>query len=305
MDQETADALAKAIADAQAVANDPAATQDDVDEAAKAVKAAQDAFDAAKKVVEEPAPELDTTELEEAIGIATNDKANTPVLADAGAIDTTVEYVTSQAAQDLQSAIDEAQAVLDAAKEPGTTLTQDDVDAATAAIKDATKQFDNLTFKLVPVYRMYNKKTSEHMWTRSATEYNSCGKGSYIDWRQEGIAWYAPAGRETQSYDSSLGFVYVYRLYDKGRTGDHIYLTPGAEMNKYLAQGWVIDKGAGFWSVPKGFDRQQVVYRQVNNKLNRGKHHYTPSKTEYETNIAKNGWKGEGIKFYVVNKKSS
>ena len=161
---------------------------------------------------------------------------------------------------------------------------------------------------LIPIYRMYNTKTSEHLWTKSKKEYDSCGTGNYKDWRQENVAWYSPNLPTPASYAKSTqgDYVYVYRLYDKGRTGDHIYLTYGAEMKSYLSNGWVVDKGAGFWTLKKGATisgkKTIPIYRAYNPKLKRGKHHYTPSKTEYDTICKKHGWKPEGTKFYVVKK---
>ena len=162
--------------------------------------------------------------------------------------------------------------------------------------------------QLIPIYRMYNTKTSEHLWTKSKKEYDSCGKGNYRDWRQENVAWYSPNLKAPASYAQSTqgNYVYVWRLYDKGRTGDHIYLTYGAEMRQYLSNGWVVDKGAGFWTMKKGATisgRTTIpIYRAYNPKLKRGKHHYTPSKSEYDTICKKHGWKPEGVKFYVIKK---
>ena len=183
------------------------------------------------------------------------------------------------------------------------------VGATITVTKDVTltAQWKN-EIPLIPIYRMYNTKTSEHLWTKSKKEYDSCGKGSYVDWRQENIAWYSPNLKAPTSYAESTqgNFVYVWRLYDKGRTGDHIYLTYGAEMKQYLANGWVVDKGAGFWTLKKGTTmngRTTIpIYRAYNPKLKRGKHHYTPSKVEYDTICKKHGWKPEGVKFYVTKK---
>ena len=44
------------------------------------------------------------------------------------------------------------------------------------------------------------------------------------------------------------------------------------------------------------------IYRAYNPKLKRGKHHYTPSKLEYDKICKNNGWKPEGVKFYVIKK---
>ena len=165
--------------------------------------------------------------------------------------------------------------------------------------------------KLIPIYRMYNVRTSEHLWTKSKAEYDSCGRGNYIDWRQENMAWYSPNIPAPTDYysakQSTLGsYVYVWRLYDKYVTGDHIYLTYGAEMRDYLSRGWVVDKGAGFWTLKNGAKvsgRTSIpIYRAYNPKLSRGKHHYTPSKVEYDSICKHNGWTPEGTKFYVVKK---
>ncbi|MBQ3266961.1 MAG: hypothetical protein IJH08_03485 [Atopobiaceae bacterium] len=124
-----------------------------------------------------------------------------------------------------------------------------------------------------------------------------------VDLRRYGPNLKAPA-----SYAQSTqgDFVYVWRLYDKGRTGDHIYLVYGTEMKQYLADGWVVDKGAGFWTLRKGATingRTTIpIYRAYNYRLGRGKHHYTPSKVEYDSICKNNGWKPEGVKFYVIKK---
>ena len=165
--------------------------------------------------------------------------------------------------------------------------------------------------KLIPIYRMYNVRTSEHLWTKSKAEYDSCGRGAYKDWRKENVAWYSPnIPAPTDYYEpkmSTLGnYVYVWRLYDQYETGDHIYLTYGSEMDMYLSYGWQVDKGAGFWTLKKGNTIPKKttipIYRAYNSRLYRGKHHYTPSKVEYDSICKHNGWKPEGTKFYVVKK---
>ena len=162
--------------------------------------------------------------------------------------------------------------------------------------------------QLIPIYRMYNTKTSEHLWTKSKAEYNACGSGNYRDWRQEGVAWYSPSLKAPSDIFSGTqgDYVYVWRLYDRGRTGDHIYLVAGPEMSDYLSDGWVVDKGAGFWTLRKGATISGKttipIYRAYNYRLGRGKHHYTPSTVEYDKICKNNGWKPEGTKFYVIKK---
>ena len=77
-------------------------------------------------------------------------------------------------------------------------------------------------------------------------------------------------------------------------------------MKSYLSNGWVVDKGAGFWTLRKGARMSGKtiipIYRAYNPKLKRGKHHYTPSKVEYDSICKNHGWKPEGVKFYVIKK---
>ena len=258
---------------------------------------------------------VDKTALEQAIGEAREDRADTVVSNDGKKDAATgkemadkARYVSQADADKLDQALEVAQAVLDNPRS-----TQDEVDEATATLTAAKEAFDRAkkTYEavtLIPIYRMYNTKTSEHLWTKSKAEYNACGTGNYKDWRQENVAWYSPNLKAPANYAQSTqgNYVYVWRLYDKGRTGDHIYLTYGAEMKSYLANGWVVDKGAGFWTVKKGTTisgRTTIpIYRAYNYRLGRGKHHYTPSKTEYDTICKKYGWKPEGVKFYVIKK---
>ena len=136
----------------------------------------------------------------------------------------------------------------------------------------------------IPIYRMYNTKTSEHMWTKSRTEYESCGWGSYRDWNAEGIAWYAPTKSSTP----------VYRLYNR-KSGDHHYTTSKGERSKLLASGQWRDEGVAFYSDDK---KRVPLYRVYNGRLKRGQHHYTASKGERDSLVKNNGWRSEGIGFY-------
>ena len=311
--QAEKDAIDAAIAAAQTVLDDADATQAQVDAAVTSLAEAVAAV--TPKTAEEQGQPVDKTALQEAVDAAQTLVDAYAISEDGAGLEVGTQYVSQSAQDALSSAIAVAQAILDY---DGATEAQ--VKAATDALAAAQQSFEGavktveepepegIEVELIPIYRMYNTKTSEHLWTKSKAEYNACGTGNYKDWKQENIAWYSPNMKAPSSYDQSTQdcFVYVYRLYDKGRTGDHIYLTYGTEMRQYLADGWVVDKGAGFWTLTEGtvvIDRKTIpIYRAYNSKLKRGKHHYTPSKNEYDSICKNHGWKPEGVKFYVVKK---
>ena len=157
-------------------------------------------------------------------------------------------------------------------------------------INDYLLVFDNLTSSVTypaPLYRMYNTKTSEHLWTRNKAEYDSAGSGSYADWKAEGVAWYVPTSSSKP----------VYRLYNT-KSGDHHYTTSLVEKEKLLASGEWRDEGIAFYSATK-FDTNTIkIYRVYNGRLKRGQHHYTKSAAERDSLVKNNGWKDEGVSFY-------
>ena len=138
----------------------------------------------------------------------------------------------------------------------------------------------------VPLYRMYNTKTSEHLWTRSKAEYDSCGSGNYRDWKAEGVAWYAPRGGRP-----------VYRLYNL-KSGDHHYTTSAGEKASLLASGQWRDEGVAFYSATNKDSNTIKIYRVYNGRLKRGQHHYTKSAAERDSLVKNSGWRDEGIGFY-------
>ncbi len=142
----------------------------------------------------------------------------------------------------------------------------------------------------VSIYRMYNTKTSEHLWTTSKAEYNACGKGAYRDWRQEGVAWEAPDGEGEP----------VYRLYNRAM-GDHYYSMNEGEIRVLTGQyGWVLDNGGkpAFWSAASGDEGAKALYHVYNARLKRGKHHFTMSVAERDFLTANAGWRYDGEAFY-------
>ena len=138
----------------------------------------------------------------------------------------------------------------------------------------------------VPIYRMYNYKTSEHLYTKNVGEFNSCGYGNYRDWQQENVAWNAPASSGTP----------VYRLYNPV-SGDHHYTTGAGERDVLVSKhGWHYE-GIEFYSDDA---RGVPLYRVYNGRLMRGQHHYTSSMAERNMLTRSYGWSDEKIGFYGV-----
>ena len=140
----------------------------------------------------------------------------------------------------------------------------------------------------IPIYRMYNTKTSEHLYTKSSAEYNSCGTGSYRDWKQEGIGWFAPTKSSTP----------VYRLYNPG-LGDHHYTASKGERDALIANSGWRDEGICWHSDDS---RRIPLYRVYNGRLIAGQHHYTTSSGERDSLVANSGWRSEGIGWYGAKK---
>ena len=139
----------------------------------------------------------------------------------------------------------------------------------------------------IPLYRMYNTKTSEHLWTRNKKEYESAGSGSYKDWKAEGIAWYVPRSSGAP----------VYRLYNT-KSGDHHYTTSLVEKTKLVGSGQWRDEGVAFYSATAKDTNTIKVYRVYNSRLKRGQHHYTKSAAERDSLVKSGSWKDEGTSFY-------
>ncbi len=142
----------------------------------------------------------------------------------------------------------------------------------------------------VPVYRLYNMITSEHLFTTQKNEYDSWVATSKIDgdaWVGEGVAWL-----------SKTGGTPVYRLYNAalGAQGQnsHYYTLDANEIKTLTTtHGWVQESlslsGEVFQS---GGD--SAIYTCYNQAL-RSAHHYTSSKTEWE-GLAAHGWDLESAK---------
>lgn len=129
----------------------------------------------------------------------------------------------------------------------------------------------------VTMFRLYNKNSGEHFYTKTAAEKNNLVK---VGWKYEGIGWYAP--------DKGTP---VYRLYNKN-AGDHHYTTNVNEKNNLVKVGWKYE-GVAWYS-----GGTKKVYRQYNPNAKSGAHNYTTNKAENDK-LVKVGWRAEGIGWHA------
>ncbi|MBR6458960.1 MAG: hypothetical protein IKS49_02215, partial [Actinomycetaceae bacterium] len=133
------------------------------------------------------------------------------------------------------------------------------------------------------VYRLYNRVSSEHLYTTDANEVDVLKRG---DWNYEGVAWVAPKKSDSP----------VWRLYSPG-LGDHHYTKDANEVAALTSKyGWT-NEGKKWYSDDL---KTTPIYRQYNSRLRVGQHHYTADYNEYTVNNARNGWKGEGIAWHAL-----
>ena len=135
--------------------------------------------------------------------------------------------------------------------------------------------------KLMPVYRMYNPRNGEHLYTTDKHEaeviYRTQG------WGKEGIGWY-----------SKKSGTAVYRLYSP-KFDNHLYTSDQNEMNIITSKyGWVFDNVINGVPQPVMYsDGDTKIYRLYNPAQN-DQHHLTTDENEYNI-IPKWGWKQEGV----------
>ena len=148
-----------------------------------------------------------------------------------------------------------------------------------------------LTYKAVSksqattnVYRLYNVKSKEHLYTADENEYKILPKKSK-DWRQEGVNFKAYKKLDSKTKP-------VYRVYNK-KSGEHLLTADSNEKKVLVSRGWS-DEGIAFYTLKSG---GKGVYRVYNPKAGIGAHMLTGDKNEVDT-LGKRGWKNEGIKFY-------
>lgn len=134
----------------------------------------------------------------------------------------------------------------------------------------------------VPMYRLYNPYSGEHLFTKDSNEYATLPR---YGWRQEGTAWTSPAEGTP-----------VYRLYNP-YSGDHHYTMDSNEYSVLPRYGWR-QEGVGFHSSDPS--QGKAIYRLFNSHASVGTHHYTLDANEYAT-LPRYGWTREGIAWYGLS----
>ncbi len=157
------------------------------------------------------------------------------------------------------------------------------INAASNSI-DVEVEFD----EFVPVYRLYNSVTSEHMFTTNKTEYDNFVQLCKADqdfWIGEGINWFAPGTSDTV----------VRRLYNPalGAMGhsSHYYTSDANEINNLVNNyGWQ-DDGAANQFTSGGTVAIWTCYNEALGSA----HHYTSNKAEW-SGLQAHGWDLEETK---------
>lgn len=135
---------------------------------------------------------------------------------------------------------------------------------------------DDIVCSEQSVYRVYNKNSGLHHYTKSRAEVNNLVS---LGWRDEGVSFCAVENGTS-----------AYRLYNPN-DGNHMYTLDGNERRRLVRSGWK-DEGVG-WDLPVNGDR--AVYRLYN--PNSGEHLFTVSYKEYQQ-VGKAGWAQEGVAWY-------
>ena len=137
--------------------------------------------------------------------------------------------------------------------------------------------------ELVPVYRLYNQITSEHLFTTDKGEYDEWVSKSKTDtdfWIGEGINWFAPktgTSTVTRLYNPTLGAL--------GRTS-HYYTSDESEIKELTTKhGWVDESRDGKTFASGGDIPIWTCYNEALGSA----HHYTSSESEWK-NLSNHGW---------------
>lgn len=142
----------------------------------------------------------------------------------------------------------------------------------------------------VDVYRLYNKKSKEHLYTADVYEYKRLPEVAK-DWVREGVNFKA-----YKKSDSSTKP--VYRVYNP-KSGEHLNTVDSNEVKTLVRKGWK-NEGTAFYGPKSG---GKPVYRLFNAKAGLGAHFMTAD--AYEKSIltkAPKEWKYEGVAWWQAVK---
>ncbi|UYT09864.1 MucBP domain-containing protein [Lactococcus garvieae] len=142
----------------------------------------------------------------------------------------------------------------------------------------------------VDVYRLYNKKSQEHLYTADAHEYKRLPEISR-DWVREGVNFRAYRKSDTSTKA-------IYRVYNP-KSGEHLNTVDSNEVKTLVRKGWK-NEGTAFYGPKTG---GKPVYRLFNPKAGIGAHFMTAD--SYEKSIltkAPKEWKYEGVAWWQAVK---
>ncbi len=167
-------------------------------------------------------------------------------------------------------------------------LSQEFVMHDMAEILELSSPSSSVAVTPIPMYRLYNGLTGEHLYTADPSERAQLLTST--TWKDEGEAWIAP----------SISNAPVYRLLNPN-TSDHHYTMDKNEYATLQTYGW-IGEGLAFYSAEVQNPSNVVLYRLYNpNATGVGSHHYTMDKNERDT-LAGYGWIYEGTAWAGLSK---
>ncbi len=141
-----------------------------------------------------------------------------------------------------------------------------------------------------PVYRLYHKKSSEHLYTVDKSEYDylvKLSKSGVDYWVGEGVAWYAPKDT-SQSNTRKIYTLYNAALGAMNKTS-HYYTCDTSEIKTLTSKyGWKLESNKTFYS---GGD--VAIYTAYSEAL-KSAHLYTADKSEWLS--LDSGWDKEKSK---------
>lgn len=133
----------------------------------------------------------------------------------------------------------------------------------------------------VPVLRLYNPNSGEHLYTMDGVEYAHLVS---IGWNGENLAFYA------RPKDGSMGGYEVHRLYNR-YSGRHHLTASVSERDALVRMGWTYE-GVAF----RYADTDATIWRGYNQYAD--DHLWTTSRHELDVAVS-NGWNDEGIAYGV------
>lgn len=136
----------------------------------------------------------------------------------------------------------------------------------------------------IPIYRVYNPNSGEHLHTMNSFERDYLVR---LGWRNEGISMrVSNSGKQ------------LFRVYNPN-SGEHFYTLNAKERDTLKKYGWRYEGVA--WLTPV---TGLPMYRVYNpNTRGAGAHHYTMLQSERDF-LVRSGWRSEGISWYTLGSAS-